>query len=292
MILITFSVVIPNLNSLIIQHTIASLEQQTYPHDDFEVLVVGIDKYNLIRESNLIGFDASDQPLSPAKARNRGAAKTSGEIIVFTDADCIPHADWLQMLAVRFTEPEVTVVGGGVCFQSQNYWTIADNVSMFHDYLATQPPGYRDQLPSLNLAIRRYAFDQIGGFDERYPRPSGEDSDLTIRLRYAGYKLFFEPRAMITHAPPRNRLIDLIRHSYIQGKYSTKIDSRYNEVEGLPKLIRTRLGVILFSPLLGIYTTMKIYMDKEIRHHYWKYIPPILLSKIVWCFGASQHPKW
>jgi hypothetical protein len=268
------------------------VEQQTYDHTCFEVLVVGKDKYKLISENSLIRFDDSVTPLSPAKARNRGVTKTTGEIIAFTDADCIPAPDWLAVLAEKFEQKEHSVIGGGVKFPSTNYWTTADNVSMFHDYLSVHPAGRRDQLPSLNLAIRRSVFEQIGGFDERYPRPAGEDSDLSIRLRRAGYQLWFEPRAIVAHDPVRNSLKDLVSHSYFQGMYSTKVDPRYPKIGGLPRIVRSRPGVILFSPLLAAVTTLCIFMNKIIRQQYWKLAPPILLSKIAWCFGASKHPQW
>jgi len=123
-------------------------------------------------------------------------------VLVFTDADCLARPDWLPVLAGRFADPAVNVVGGGIEFASHNYWTVSDNLSMFYEYLAIQPAGERRQLPSLNLAIRRRVFAEMGGFDERYPRAAGEDADLTIRLRKKGQRLHFEPRAVILHDPP------------------------------------------------------------------------------------------
>ncbi|MDP1547599.1 MAG: glycosyltransferase [Anaerolineales bacterium] len=288
--MIHFSVVIPNLHTPTVGETVASLEHQTYDHAHYEVIVVGMDKYNLVRESDLVHFDRSDVPLSPARARNRGVAQARGDVIVFTDADCLARPDWLAVLAERFSDPAVTVVGGGVDIRSRNFWTLADNISMFYEYLDIHPAGERLQLPSLNLAIRRQAFKEVCGFDERYPRPSSEDADLTIRLRKRGHRLYFEPRAVVAHQPPRNRLRDLLRHGYYQGMYSTKVDPRYANEEGLPGLLHTRLGVALFSPLLAAGVVLRVFAKYKSLRPYWYTAPMIFLSKMAWCFGAAARP--
>jgi len=286
--MITFTVIVPNLNSPFIDQTIQALEQQSFSRDNYQVIVVGMDNYGLVRESDVVYFDRCEHPLSPAQARNRGARKAQGEILAFTDADCIPNIDWLAVLADRFADPNVAVVGGGVGFDTYNYWTLADNLSMFYEYLAAHQPGERRQLPSLNLSIRHKVFDEIGGFDERYPRPSGEDADLTIRLRKLGYRLYFEPRAIVVHHPPRNRLVDLLRHGYYQGMYSTKVDNRYME-EGLPPALRARLGLITLAPFLAIAATLRMFITYPNLRSYWYAAPAIYLAKVAWCLGAAHH---
>ena len=285
------SVVIPNLHSPIIDLTLDALDNQTLAKNKFDVTVVGMDKHNLIRESGNIHFDQSSSPLSPAQARNRGVAQTNGEIIVFTDADCIPHPNWLATLEILFADPSVNVVGGSVEFEKNNYWTAADNISMFYNVLTHNSPAEKSLLPSLNLAIRRTAFNEVGGFDERYPRPSGEDADLTIRLRKAGYFLQFQPEATILHKPPRTKLIDLLRHSYYQGMYSTKVDPRYAKEEGLPGIFGSRISLIIFSPFLAFAITLRIFSSEFLLKNYWKTAPAIFISKMAWCFGAARHPR-
>ena len=284
-----FSVVIPSLNSPIIQQTIDAICDQHYDMQKVETIVVGLDEAGLIQPRHHVIFDNTIHPFSPAAARNRGAAQARGSIIVFTDADCIPDKDWLKVLAERFEPPSVNVVGGGVDFDQTGYWALADNLSMFYEYLSTHSPGKRRQLPSLNLAIRSHVFAEVGGFDERYPRPSGEDADLTIRLRKKGYDLDFEPSAIVTHSPPRHRFSDMLRHSYYQGMYSTKIDPRYAEEEGLPGLLRTRPGVILAAPILAGLVSGSIFIKYPDLLRFWYTLPAIYISKIAWCLGAAQH---
>jgi hypothetical protein len=246
-----------------------------------------MDKYGLVKENAIVRFDRTEHPLSAAKARNRGAQRAAGDVLVFMDADCTARPDLLNVYHDRFQNTEVAVVGGGVKFSSQNYWALADNLSMFHDYLASSPAELKPQLPSLNLAIRRNVFFSIGGFDER--RPFSEDADLTIRLKQQGIHLNFEPRATIFHNPSRNTLSDLWKHAYYQGMYSTKVDPRYIDVEGLPVIFRTSLGLILGSPVLAVATALKMFAIQPQIRSYWYTFPAILLAKFAWCIGASHR---
>ena len=285
------SVIIPNLNSPVINRTIEAFNRQQYDLQQIEIIVVGLDEPGLIRTSSQVLFDDTDRPFSPAAARNRGAAQARGAIIAFTDADCIPHPDWLQRIIRKFEDPSVNVVGGGVEFDTQHYWSLVDNLSMFYEYLSLHPPGERGQLPSLNLALRSQVFHELGGFDERYLRPAGEDADLTIRLRQKGYRLDFEPQAVVYHAPPRHHFSDMLRHSFYQGMYSTKIDPRYAGKEGLPGPLRTRLGVTLAAPVLAALVTASIFTKYPPLLRYWRTLPGIYISKIAWCLGAARHPS-
>jgi GT2 family glycosyltransferase len=287
---ILFSVVIPNLHCPVIDQTLRALELQEFDRKRFEVVVVGMDRHDLVHENDLIRFERSEQPLAPARARNRGAALTSGEVIVFIDADCIPKPDWLQVLSQRFAEPGVAVVGGGISFIALNYWSLVDNLSLLHESLPVHRAGTRGLVPTGNLSVRRGAFEKIGGFNERYPLPSGEDADLTLRLRQAGYTLNFEPRAEVIHNSPRHRFGELLRRSYRQGMYSTKMDPKYASVEGFPGVLRTRLGVLILSPFLATYATLKIFRNPTILKNYWHAAPAILISKFAWCFGAAHYP--
>ena len=286
------SVIIPNLNSPRIDQTITALEGQSLDPSYFEVIVVGTDRFGLVRSSEITRFVQSDQPLSPAQARNLGVKHANGEILTFTDADCIPATDWLLIIASRFEESSINVLGGGIRYYSDNYWTIADNLSMFYEYLENSPPGERYLLPSLNLAIRRNAFEQVGGFDERYPRASGEDADLCLRLREMGIILNFDPCAIVLHAPLRHNLVDLLQHGYYQGKYSTKVDERYRVKEGLSGVFRTRVGLVLFSPVLALGVLIRMIKTSQEVSINKNTIPAIYLAKLAWCIGASNHPKW
>jgi len=285
--MIHFSVVIPTLNSSTLARTLLALEHQTVDSAKVEVIVIGMDEQ--LKFNEWVKFYPTGHRLFPGAARNQGVAHASGDVVAFTDSDCLPEPNWLAVLAERFGDPAVTVVGGGVAFKAENYWTLADNIGMFHEYLTSLPPGQREQLPSLNLAIRRRVFLDVGGFDEK--RRTGEDSDLTIRLRQKGHVLHFEPRAVVIHAPPRNRAADLFRHNFLHGQHSVKFDPRYGNERALYRqLLHTRWGVALASPLLAAGVTVRMFLSDRSLWRYWYTAPAIFLSKLVWCFGAAARP--
>ncbi|GAB4483782.1 MAG: hypothetical protein OHK0031_07390 [Anaerolineales bacterium] len=276
-----FSVIIPTLHSKTLARTLAALQQQTVGASNIEVIVVGMD---LDLKSGEWGeFYPTEQPLPPGAARNRGASNAGGEIFAFIDSDCIPAPDWLAVLAERFTDPQITVVGGGVTFSAENYWALADNISMFHDYLSSLPPGEREQLPSLNLAIRRQVFLEGGGFDNH--RRTGEDSDLTIRLKEHGHALYFEPCAIVQHAPHRNRAVDFFRHHFLHGLHSVKFDPRYTK-RGVERFLGNPWALLAVSPVLAVGITAKIFFENKYLWHYWYTAPAIGAAKLIWCFGA------
>lgn len=290
--MIDVSIIIPNLHSPIIDRTLESIRQQTYGLAGVEVIVIGMDKHGLVQEDEVVNYHRTEYPRPPAVARNLGIEAAQGEVVCFIDADCIADSDWLAALMARYADPSVHIVGGAVDFARDGYWSLADNVSMFHEYMVESWGEQRSQLPSLNLSARRWVFDEVGMFDERYPRPAGEDADLTIRMRRAGLDLHFEPSAVVHHCPPRHSSLDLLRHSFYQGRYSTKVDPRYISSEGLPWPLGSRPGLILLAPLLALGATWRILAYRRDLWPYWYVAPAVYFSKLAWCIGAGTHPRW
>lgn len=286
-----FSVIIPNLNSTLINQTLDSLETQIYPRDQYEVIVVGLDEPGLVRSSDLVKFDRTERKYSPAEARNRGAYQSKSEILLFIDADCIASENLLSLYNHFFLNQAIAGIGGGIRFSKNNYWMMADNIALFYEHLDTQPPRPVRQLPSLNLAVRRNAFNRVGGFDEkRYPMPAGEDFDFTYRLTLAGYHLVFEPNAWVFHHPQRNSLKDLWRHGYTIGRYSTKIDKRYPDL-AFPKWMNQKHSLIGLAAFMALYVSVRVYIKNLKLLRYIHLLPAIYISKIAWCFGAANSPR-
>jgi len=280
------SIIIPNYNSEIIGETIESLYQQTKPIP-FEIITVGVDSFGIIEKYPNVKFIDTVHKCPASKARNIGNRLSSGEILIFLDADCVVSENWLERILEPFVDPHIVAVGGGVKFPLKNYWSIADNLSMFYSFLYTNSTRYTSQLPSLNLAIRKMVFDNVGGFDESYIVPSGEDFALTLKLAEQG-KLLFKPDAWVLHKPSRNNLNALVRHAYYQGKYSTKVDWRYSTKLKFP--LRNSTQLLLGSPVLAILSTIKVFIT-GINIKYIYVIPAVLISKLAWCFGASKSPN-
>ncbi len=281
------SIVIPTLNAPGIQRTLASLRQQRGTTAQPEIIAVGRDEPGLIEPfAGLIWLDTG-RPMAPAAARNLGAARASGDLLCFLDADCETAPDWLATVQRAFCDPAVTVLGGGVAFDDDRYWTLADNIATFYPYLSTAPAGEREQLPSLNLCLRRSAWQEVGGFDERYPFPAAEDSDWCLRARRAGHSLRFEPQAVVWHRPSRTTAPDLWRHAVRFGAYSVKVDPRHDPPMGRPLVLRHWLPLLAAAPALAAAVTARAYRNRAL----WPYLaalPAVYLAKLGWCWGAAQ----
>jgi GT2 family glycosyltransferase len=135
-----------------------------------------------------------DGPRGPAVARNRGAAATTGDVLAFIDTDVVAAAGTLERFrAVFLGDPSVSAVFGAYdewpghgSFMSQ-YRNLSHRY--FHQVSRREAKTFWAGLG----AIRREAFDSVGGFDERFRRPSVEDIDLGYRVSARGGRIVVDP---------------------------------------------------------------------------------------------------
>ncbi len=289
---ISASIIIPNLNSPIIDRTINSLLEQ-YTDINFEIIVVGMDKFNLIQtDKNQVKFIKTTKPTPPAIARNMGASIAKGDFLFFIDADCIASPQWLNNhLHAHKDVNQLSVIGGGVIFPKENYWTLSDNISTFHEFMTHLPRQEKMMLPSINLSIPKDIWDLTDGFNENYPYPAGEDSELTLKIHTMKYPILFEPEATVVHLPNRNKIIDLIRHAYRFGQYSIKSNAEYRDILFVPLPLRHWLLTILFSPILSAYVIFKIVVKEKLPFKYWHTLPTVYILKMIWCFGFANQKR-
>lgn len=187
----------------------------------------------------------------PASARNSGARIASGDILVYTDADCIPQADWLKQLADGF-EDGVVAVGGTYTIANPDARlarVVQAEIAARHRQFGREV----DFLGSFNVAYRRDAFEVVGGFDESYRQASGEDNDLAYRLHDNGGRMVFNPKAVVAHYHPE-RLLAYLRTQSRHGYWRVKLyrdhprRSGGDQYAGWPDLLAPPLGLAL--PLL------------------------------------------
>ena len=280
-----FSIVIPNLNSPVIDQTINALLRQQ-PQGQYEIIIVGRDAPGLIKQSPQVTFICTDKPVWAAVARNIGLRMAGGEIICFLDADCIPRADWLSRIEERFREPQIFVLGGGVDSKQSGFWAVCNHLISFHEYLVSMPAGTRQELPSLNLAIRKSVLDEVGGFDEDIA-PT-EDSYLTTRLRQRGYALNFDPQIVVDHLPNRRTAAAVLQHTWRHGYHTIKVDPQWSEFLSLPFPFRHRKTLFLTAPAIALYVTLGIYWVDRKVWRWWYVAPAIYALKVVYCLGAAE----
>lgn len=153
-----------------------------------------------------------------AAARNRGWRETAIELILYLDADATLAPDFAERLLVRFAadgDGRLAGVGGGA--------DEAGGPSVYDRYrqafLAQNPAGAVEFLPGIAVGYRRAALAAVGGFDERYAT-NGEDLDLGLRLRAAGWRLERDSAAVVTHhrTDDRRTFAAMVgRYHYFEG---------------------------------------------------------------------------
>jgi glycosyltransferase involved in cell wall biosynthesis len=281
------SVIIPNLHSPIVDQTIASvLAQET--DQPFEVIVVGMDKWGLVSPyTDSVKFIETNEPVPPGAARNLGAAAASGEVICFIDSDCIASPNWIKN---HFSHHQYVdrsaILGGGVDFPSDNYFTLADNVSTFHEFMVHIRAGEKTFLPSLNLSLPITVWKNMGGFNHN---PASEDTDFTIRAASQNISLIFDPNVSIQHLPNRRMLGDIFKHAFVFGNYSIKANPHYWDKLKVPFPLKNHWFSLILSPLLALGVVVKMVVIEKLPFKFWHTLPLVYLIKIAWCFGYAKQ---
>jgi GT2 family glycosyltransferase len=151
-------------------------------------------------------------------ARNSGAARARGSVLVFLDDDAEAAPDWLTVMERDYADPDVLGVGGRIepmwvetrpdWFPDEFLWVVGCSYRGLPSQLAQTR-----NLIGANMSFRRYVFEAVGGFREdigrvgRYPPVGCEDTALCIRASelWPLGKFLYEPRARVRHRVPDNR---------------------------------------------------------------------------------------
>ncbi len=257
--LVKLSVIVPAYNAQgTIAQTLKALLDQDYS-EKFEIIVVddgsADQTADLIRSFATVRY-AHQPNAGPACARNHGARLAQGEILVFTDSDCVPHKDWLSQLMQGFVEKDVAVVMGsyGIA-NSENLlaYCIYKEILFRHEHLLSDFPK---AFGSYNFCVKRSVFEQVGGFDVSYRNASGEDNDLSYKIISAGYRIYFQRKALVDHYHPvqiRKYFKEQFRHGlwrakiYAQHPLMLKGDGYtfWKDIVEVPWSLGCMLGIVL-----------------------------------------------
>ncbi len=130
----------------------------------------------------------------PAEARNAGAQRASGDVLVFVDADVIVHRDAFARIRAAFeSDPGLSGVFGSYDDEPADDGTVSAFRNLLHHHVHQASPGPANTFWAGLGAIRKDAFLGIGGFDDAYAVPSIEDIELGLRLTDAGHRIELAP---------------------------------------------------------------------------------------------------
>lgn len=211
------SVIIPAYNEeKVIQQCLQSLVDQTF--ESYEVII--IDDASTDQTKSIIQGFVSQYPdqiklreygkVGPGKARNLTAYQSDAEFLVFTDADCYAEPDWIGQIIGSFISDEIGSVGGPH-FAPPDSSPFQMKLESFFKSLPSAIDFYKgsssetretNHNPLCNVAYRRDIFMRLRGFrEDLFP---GEDVELDQRVIREGYRILYNPQAIVYHHRPEN----------------------------------------------------------------------------------------
>ena len=183
-----------------LERCLESLKEVDYPN--YEVILVDDGSRDNTQEIAarhpwIVNIRQENKGLSVA--RNVGGYAATGEILAYTDSDCMADPDWLYYLVHTLTSGDYCGVGGPNISPPAEDWIQA--------CVSAAPGGpshvlltdvVAEHIPGCNMAFHKWAFEKIGGFDPEY-RKAGDDVDFCWRLQQEGQVIAFSPAAIVWH---------------------------------------------------------------------------------------------
>lgn len=211
----TVTVVVPVYNDVARLRTcLAALAAQDYPADRFDVVVADNASTEDLRPALPAGDARFAVVLEPRRgsyvARNTAARHATGEVLAFTDGDCIPRPDWLSRAVAALTTPDPPDAVGGdinILFRRGSRPTtgpeLYETVEGFDQERFVRVTHFA---ATANLVVPRETFRRVGDFNAALK--SGGDLEWGRRLHEMGGRLDFAADAVVDH-PSRPSWRDL-----------------------------------------------------------------------------------
>jgi len=202
---------------------------QSLPREEYEVIVVDD------ASSDGTASIAADYPVrviknakqGPAAARNKGAHAAKGDILVFTDSDCLPDFKFLEEITSPIARnADVIGVQGSYRTRQAGFIPAFAQVEIETRYERMSKGKYIDFIGTYAAAYRRDVFLRYGGFDAGFPMASGEDAELSYRLDRKGCRLVFRKAAFVYHRHPAT-LRDYLKSKFYRGYWRVRLYARH-----------------------------------------------------------------
>jgi len=213
------SVIIPVYNdSERIRKALDALVAQTYPRDSYEIIVADngstdstpqvVEEY-CAKYPNLVRLVFEREVQSSYAARNKGLQVAMGGIFAFTDSDCVPEQNWIEVGTKALQHQQAACGGGRITFffksSRPNIYEYLDSARKLNQQAYIEQAGFA---ATANYFARRELFDRYGEF--RYNLISGGDYEFGQRLTAEGEKMIYIPEARVQH-PARASFKEILK---------------------------------------------------------------------------------
>jgi glycosyltransferase involved in cell wall biosynthesis len=239
------SIVIPAYEShATLGDCLAAIERQTYTN--YEVILVDSGPTDrgaeiAARRFPWVRLTRPGGRLLPHEARNLGVSIARSRLIVFTDPDIYPIPEWLALLVAAWERHGGMIVGSVGCF-GRRWVDVGAHLAKFDLWLPGGPPREIEIAPTLNVLCPKEILEAVGGFRGEYMIG---DTIFSWDAAAAGYRLGFEPMALVRH----HHLMSwsgLLRERYLRGAEFGAVRARR---EGWAKARTLRHILITLLPL-------------------------------------------
>jgi len=196
----------------------------------------------------------------PAKARNLGAKKSKGNIIIFTDSDCIPPENWLKELTKPFSDSEIVGVSG--TYKTKNKEKILARLEGYQIEERHEKMKMMDKIDfvgTFNCAYRKNIFFKYGGFNTKFKTSSGEDPDLSFKIYKGGYKIIFQPTAFVYHYHV-DSLTKYLKQKFWRAYWRILLYSRHRDkIMGDSYTSKSLLSQVLFTGFFVLFLVLSLF---------------------------------
>jgi glycosyltransferase involved in cell wall biosynthesis len=279
------SVIVPAYNSAdTIAACLKSLAAQTIT--DFETVVVNSSQEQRTladAEAALpsVRFEQSPKRLLPHAARNRGVELARGDLLVFTDPDCVAAPDWLERLLAAHERGHDVVVGAMDLIGS-SLFELTVHLCKFAHWLPGGAEGPRHIAPTANVLYTRTAWNAIGAF-----RGDSFSSDTlhSWRASSLGYVPWFEPTAVVSHVHGGS-FRSFLRERRVRGKDFARV--RLVEERHGPAWAATHLAALPAIPVMELGRNARSAARAHWTPAFVKTAPLQLAANAAWALGEAQ----
>jgi glycosyltransferase involved in cell wall biosynthesis len=243
------SIVIPVFNEeRYIASCLNSLTKLNYPSEKLEIILVDNGSTDRTMEiASTYDIKLYEYPgVKVGAVRNYGASQAKGEIIVFLDSDCVVSTDWIST-GLNCLSQNLDAVGGLYLLRNKPAW-----VERYWILNSGRDFAYQNTFVGGCIFIYHNAFAAVGGFDELMS--AGEDTDLTCKLKHAGYKIDIDPKISVIHLGyPETALAFLKRQMWHSENYYQNFPAVLKDkIFLLTNVFFLGLIIMLLSPWLEI----------------------------------------
>jgi len=262
------------------------------PAKQFEVIVVddGSEDHtakvcDMIQpELSSLRYVSTGANIGLANAANLGVNSAKGNLVLFTDDDCIPQEDWVERMRVALEREDI--VAGAVESPTSNYIKLCHNISQFHCFMPGRKVEWVDFVAGANVGFNRSVLEELGGFEQN--RRNCPDTEFILRARMKGYRIFFADNAIITHDPARTSLTSIFRYSADHASHTILLRNKYSKLMRTPFVLCSGALVLLAAPVIALRVTLGIYLGNLRLLRVIQTALVVYALKLAWCWGAAR----